>query len=804
MNVRRVILGTLMLLAGAAGAVEPLRFGVLAARPPEVMQAQFQPLADYLSAALGGRPVTLHLLDPDQLQHALDRNALDLVFTSPTSYLRLRSRSTLSGALATVRTHNGGRNTTLVGGVVFTRAERTDIDRLADLRGKRVGIPDARALGGFQAQALELRVAGIAVPVSPAVGTLAKRGSARAPLPASDITFQTLGSCDAVVAAVLAGHVDAGFVRTGLLEALTAQDRLDPARLRVVNRQALADFPFVASTRLYPDWPLVALPQLDDDSVRRVTAAALALDASHPAARAAGIGGFSPPADYLPVEDLARALRLPPYEQPPSVPWRDLWRRYWPTLLVLTVAAAGLMVMLAQLAARNRVLRRGEAALIAALAEQRALLAAMPFPVFEIDAQGRVLRVFARSDLSTTIDPQRVLGRTVAEAFPADVAARVMTALADATRTGINRGVLLAIPSPHGVRDIEMSISAIDDTPPRFLALTRDVTVERENQRRADIAASVLTHAGEGILISGPDSRILAVNAAFIRILGYADEAQLIGRPTSELSIQFAPGESYAALRRRLEAHDVWQGEVSGRRPDGTAYTATLHTRAVRDNDGKVTHHVAILTDVTLLKAQQQQLEHIAYHDVLTGLPNRALLADRLQQAMAHADRHGGHLAVAYIDLDGFKAINDVHGHAVGDRLLVAVAEHMKLSIREGDTLARMGGDEFVAVLTDLGGDSDCLPLIERLLAAACDPVLVDTVALRVTASIGVALYPQPDTSSADQLLRRADYAMYEAKLGGKNRCNVYGAATGHPLAGQLQQVASSAAAGRAQAIDLD
>ena len=771
---RRWLLLALLIgsVAQAAGALE---LGVLAARPKAVMQAQYQPFADYLSAALGGEPVTLHVLDHDELQDAIMRNGLDLVLTNPTSYLQLRSRNSLSGVLATMRMQYRGQTTTQQGGVIIARAERTDPDRLTDLRGRRVAVPSLRALGGYLAPARELKDAGLRVPL--ASDDVAPGSSAKRPGRAVDIVVLPVGTYDEVVRAVLDGRVDAGFVRSGVVEAMAAEGRLDPARLRIINRQALADFPFPVSTRLYPDWPLVALPRLDDDTVRRITAAVLALSADRPVARAAGIAGFAPPAAYLPVENLARALRLPPYDQPEPIRWVDVWQRYWPLLVSLTVAAVLLIVLVLLLVSRNRALHRSQAALTAAVAEQRALLTAMPFPVFEMDAHGLLRRVWARSDLVASIDPNTVLGRHVSELFPPPVAERVIGALHEAARQGLTRGVRVQIPGPAGVRDIELSINAIDsgDTAARFLVLTRDITVERENQRWLRIAASVFMHAGEGIVISDPDSRILAVNQALRRIMGYPDDAELVGRSAYEFPVQYAAGASFASLQQSLREHGRWLGEVSGRRPDGEPYAATLHINVVRDDGGQVTHYIAVLTDITLLKRQQEQLERMAYHDALTGLPNRALLTDRLQLAMARADRHGHRLAVAYIDLDGFKAVNDTYGHATGDRLLTSIAGRMTSVIREEDTLARLGGDEFVAVLGDLDDDGDCLPMVERLLAAASQPVVVDGVVLQVTASIGVALYPHSQASSADQLLRQADHAMYEAKLSGKNRYRVYG-----------------------------
>ena len=193
-------------------------------------------------------------------------------------------------------------------------------------------------------------------------------------------------------------------------------------------------------------------------------------------------------------------------------------------------------------------------------------------------------------------------------------------------------------------------------------------------------------------------------------------------------------------------------------------------------DDRTIVGLLGISTDITPMKEHEQQLEHIAHYDALTNLPNRVLLADRLQQAMAQAQRRAQHLAVVYLDLDGFKAINDRHGHATGDRVLMEVARQMKGVLREGDTLSRLGGDEFVAVLPDLDDVAASSPMLQRLLDAASRPVVIDGRQLGVTASLGVTSYPQAEPIEADQLLRQADQAMYQAKLAGKGRYHIFDA----------------------------
>jgi len=232
----------------------------------------------------------------------------------------------------------------------------------------------------------------------------------------------------------------------------------------------------------------------------------------------------------------------------------------------------------------------------------------------------------------------------------------------------------------------------------------------------------------------------------------------------------------YQTMWQTLQSSGQWRGEVWNRRKNGELYAALLSINAVRDAAGQVSHYVALSTDITALKEHEARLETIAHFDGLTGLPNRLLLTDRLQQAMTQSRRRGQRLALVFIDLDGFKAVNDAHGHDAGDLVLQTIASRMKQTLREGDTLARLGGDEFVAVLLDVGGLQACETLLQRLLAAASQPVQHGVQALQVSASLGVTFYPQDQELEADQLLRQADQAMYQAKLGGKNRFTLFSA----------------------------
>jgi len=321
-----------------------------------------------------------------------------------------------------------------------------------------------------------------------------------------------------------------------------------------------------------------------------------------------------------------------------------------------------------------------------------------------------------------------------------------------------------------------------------LVGVIADITERKQAEEKLHLAASVFTHAREGIMITTADGTIIEVNDAFSRITGYSrDEA--LGNNPRILSSGRHSTEFYAAMWGALVEKGHWYGEIWNRRKNGEVYVEMQTISAVRDAQDNALQYVALSTDITALKAYQSQLEHIAHYDALTSLPNRVLLGDRLHQAIAQTQRRGQRLAVAYLDLDGFKAINDRHGHEAGDQLLIALAARMKESLREGDTLARMGGDEFVAVLLDLSEVADSVPMLNRLLAAAAQPVHFGEAVLQVSASLGVTFFPQAEDADADQLLRQADQAMYQAKQAGRNRYHVFDAEQDRSVRGHHESV---------------
>lgn len=296
-----------------------------------------------------------------------------------------------------------------------------------------------------------------------------------------------------------------------------------------------------------------------------------------------------------------------------------------------------------------------------------------------------------------------------------------------------------------------------------------DITARKRAEEKLRLAATVFSHAREGIMITSADGTILDANGMFSQLTGYGlDEVR--GKNPRLLGSGYHDKTFYAAMWSALREQGHWSGEIWNRHKNGKVFAEMLTISAVRDREGQTQQYVALFSDITSIKEHERQLERMAHYDVLTNLPNRALLSDRLHQAMAQAVRRKSRVAVCYLDLDGFKAVNDQHGHKAGDQLLITLAARMKQVLRESDTLARIGGDEFVVLLLDLSEDDAHFPILDRLLAVIAEPVLLGDLQLQVSASLGVTYYPQQLAVDADQLLRQADHAMYHAKQTGKNR----------------------------------
>ena len=300
----------------------------------------------------------------------------------------------------------------------------------------------------------------------------------------------------------------------------------------------------------------------------------------------------------------------------------------------------------------------------------------------------------------------------------------------------------------------------------RMTGISRDVTRQRSNEEHLRQAAAVFEATQEGLLVTDSRGIIVHTNPSFSRITGYTAEEVLGGQPSLLKS-----GRQNAAFYHRMwEAllrDGVWSGEIWNRRKSGEVYPQWQHIRAVRNDQGQLTHYVAVFSDLSSLKRSQHELDFLAHHDPLTGLPNRLLLRERIEQALARAEREQGGGALLVIDLDHFKHINDSLGHSTGDQLLKAIAERMQACLDERCSLARLGGDEF-AVILESPQQQHASSLAQRLLEAMNAPFAVDGQTIYMSVSLGVSLFPE-DARNVDHLMQHADAALFQAKASGRS-----------------------------------
>ena len=347
--------------------------------------------------------------------------------------------------------------------------------------------------------------------------------------------------------------------------------------------------------------------------------------------------------------------------------------------------------------------------------------------------------------------------------------ARPITRISQAAEHIAAGELLYDVPAKQGDDEVAHLSTAIHNM---VQELTREIAQRRKAEEGLRLSAKVFENNSEAIMITDADHNIVSVNRAFSEITGYA-EAEVIGKNPRLLASGRQTKEFYQTFYESLDSKDQWRGEIWNKRKDGEVFPEWVTVSALRDEQGLITHFIAIYLDITERKKEEERIQYLANYDVLTGLPNRYLLNDRLEQTITAAQRHQTQMAVLFIDLDHFKNINDSLGHDVGDELLRMVSQRLRSCLRRSDTIARQGGDEFVALLEDLHSEDEVTFIAEKMIASLLEQFTVGNYKLSITPSIGVSVYPD-DGDTAVQLLRNADLAMYRAKNTGRNRFEYY------------------------------
>ena len=599
-----LFLGVCLTVALPALAAErTLTIGVLALRPKADVMARWQPLADYLSRQLAGYQIRLLPLDHQELQQALEQNQLDLIFSNPAHSIVLRQKNSLATVLATLIQDEQGLPLASFGGVIFTRANNVTINRLTDLRGKKVACVGTNGVFcGYLDQAYELKKAGLKLP--------------------DDLILQSTGlPQDRVVQAVQNGTADVGFVRSGLLEQMAKEGRISLSGFKIINQQQLPHYPFLLSTRLYPEWSLMALPHLQEGVARRITAELLLLEPDSPTARKAGIYGFSVPSNYQPVENLLRELRLPPFDNTPSFTFRDVWQRYFWQLLLTLLAIAGITVLAMRLGVANRRLAASRKEAERSASQLQSLVKTMPDLIWFKDQEGVYLSCNPRFESFFGASEGEIRGKTdydfvdkeLADSFREHDRKAMAAAGPSVNQEWISfasdghRELLETIKCP--VFDKEGQLLGVLGVARDITALTQAVEELRASKARWQFA---LDSAGDGIWDWNMQTGEVFFSRRWKAMLGYTEEE--IGSSLDEWDSRLHPDDReqvYADLQAYLAGKSSsYRNEHRIRHKNGS-YLWILDRGIVVEwsEENKALRMIGTHTDMTERRQYEEQLK---------------------------------------------------------------------------------------------------------------------------------------------------------------------------------------------------
>ncbi len=644
-----------------ASAAEEIRIGVLSFRPLEQTRQQWQATADYLNAHVaGGYHFSMEPVFFPELNAAIDQDRFHFVLTNPEHYVTMRSEHGLT-AMATLMPLAEGHPVDSFGGVIVARADRKDISRLEDIRGKVVSAVGEQSFGAYLVQRWAMFERGIQI------GEVSK------------VRFTGLPQ-DKVVQEVLDGQADVGFVRTGLLENMVREGKIKPDELKVLNRNSRKDFPQQLSTGLYPEWPFSAMPEVPEKLVKKVTLALLSIAPDDAAARSGNYYGFTPPGNYAAVEAVMLRLKMNP-DRAQQFDLRDVVRKYGMPLL------GGALLLL--------------------------------------------------------------LG--------------VLSALVYLART--NRNLQISYRERKRLDDeLQRTNASLEE---KVIKRTQDLQASEARFRQM-----FEHHASPMLLVEPLSGDIVNANRAAARFYGYSI-AQMKTMNIAQVST--LPPQEVAEERLRAQHRERNYFVFPHRLANGELRTVEVHSSPVEVEGRRLLF--SIIHDITERKQLEEQMHDLAFYDPLTKLPNRRLLLDRLGKALLACARTHRHGALLFLDLDHFKKLNDLHGHDVGDKLLVAVANRILGCIREQDSAARFGGDEFVVMLEGLSENrieavTQAETVAEKIRSALAQPYSLmqgnEAIVHHCTSSIGVSVFRRHD-ETVEQLLKWTDMAMYRAKDSGRN-----------------------------------
>ncbi|MFZ2890577.1 PhnD/SsuA/transferrin family substrate-binding protein [Sulfuricurvum sp.] len=618
--------------------------GVLAFRSKANTLNEWQPLAAYLNSKISTYHFSIRPLSYAEFNDAAKADELDFMFTNPEHYIYLSAKYGASRMATLIRANVSGKELTEFGGVIVTRSDRKDIQILSDLKGKNIAAVDELSLGGYLAQRVLLEKNGIDINEE------------------STIHYTDMPH-DKVIYLVENGLSDVGFIRTGVLEKMVKEGKINRNDFKIIH--PIGKFPQALSTVLYPEWPFASSKHTDRVLANQVGVALLNLPYGSEIAKTAGYYGWNIPLSYEEIRSMMQELRIKPYDTAPVFSFQDVARRY---AIYIIIIMSGVIALLIFLTTKMRRLANS-------------------------------LRLKSKS-------------------------------------------------------------------------LEEQIAIVEENEKYLRRSASVFHNLREGIVITDAKKVIIDVNEAFGELTGYGRD-EVIGQKPILLRSGMHDKQFYEKLDEMIETHGSWRGEIWNRKKNGEQYAEFLRIDAVLDEEGVVENYIGIFSDITEYLKRQAQLHHMANYDPLTNLPNRHLFMTLAEQILSFSKRKNSKAVISFLDLDGFKTVNDAYGHDIGDKVLKQAANRLEKQLRHSDAIARIGGDEFVVIFSDIDLIDDVEPLFLRILNALQEPFIINGHSVMIGASIGASLYPD-HSEDVEVLVRYADTAMYRSKANGRNQVTYY------------------------------
>lgn len=404
--------------------------------------------------------------------------------------------------------------------------------------------------------------------------------------------------------------------------------------------------------------------------------------------------------------------------------------------------------------------------------ELESIFQSLPDIYFRMDTDGTILEYRARRASDLYVPPEHFLGRRAQDLLPPENAEQFSHKLAELHEQGTMQTYEYMLPLAGGARRFEARLTRLPGRE-EVVAVVRDITERHLAEEQQRLSARVFSSTRDGLMVTDADRHILAINPAFSEITGY-EEREALGQTPRLLHSGRHDAAFYRAMWQAIEESGEWQGEIWNRRKNGEIYPEWLTISTMRDDTGAISHYVGVFSDISRIKQVEADLEHLAHHDPLTGLPNRILFLARLEHALEQARRNHEQLAVLFLDLDRFKNVNDSLGHPVGDQLLHAIAQRLRNELRKEDTLARLGGDEFVILLERMHHADEVAKVAQDVIRLLETPIPLDAgPEIYIGASLGISLYPQ-DGDDPTTLIRNADAALYQAKASGRHHFRFY------------------------------